>query len=255
MIAQPRRLRARCRGSRSAASHSCAAAAGSTVSGASSSATRSSSPAKAVIVATGSAALIPDIEGLRDARPWTNIEATTAKEVPPRLAVLGGGVVGVELSQAWSTLGSQVTLVHRGDRLIEREEPFASEQVRDGLARGRRRRPARSVRRQRHAQRRRHGRARRRHGARGRRGAGGLRPRARAPADIGLETIGLEAGGPLARRRRPPRARASTGCTRSATSTGASCSRTWGSTRGGSPPTRSSAARSSCARTAPARRA
>jgi dihydrolipoamide dehydrogenase len=87
----------------------------------------------AVIVATGSAALIPDIEGLGDARPWTNIEGTTAKAVPPRLVVLGGGVVGVELSQVWSTYGSQVTLVHRGDRLIEREEPFASEQVLGGL--------------------------------------------------------------------------------------------------------------------------
>jgi pyruvate/2-oxoglutarate dehydrogenase complex dihydrolipoamide dehydrogenase (E3) component len=87
----------------------------------------------AVVVATGSAALVPDIDGLRDARPWTNIEGTTAKAVPPRLAVLGGGVVGAELGQAWSTYGSQVTLVHRGDRLIEREEPFASEQVRDGL--------------------------------------------------------------------------------------------------------------------------
>ena len=53
--------------------------------------------------------------------------------MPPRLAVLGGGVVGVELSQAWSTYGSKVTLVHRGDRLIEREEPFASDQVRVGL--------------------------------------------------------------------------------------------------------------------------
>ena len=68
--------------------------------------------------------------------PWTNIEGTTAKHVPRRLAVLGGGVVGVELSQAWSTYGSQVTLVHRGDRLIEREEPFASEQIRDALVDG-----------------------------------------------------------------------------------------------------------------------
>ena len=99
---------------------------------------------EAVIVATGSAALIPDIEGLHEARPWTNIEATTAKQVPPRLAVLGGGVVGVELSQVWSTYGSQVTLVHRGDRLIEREEPFASDQVLDGLERERRRREARA---------------------------------------------------------------------------------------------------------------
>ena len=91
---------------------------------------------KAVVVATGSSATIPDVPGLRDAQPWTNIEATTAKEVPPRLLVLGGGVVGVEMAQAWSALGSQVTLVHRGERLIEREEPFAAEQVADALREG-----------------------------------------------------------------------------------------------------------------------
>jgi pyruvate/2-oxoglutarate dehydrogenase complex dihydrolipoamide dehydrogenase (E3) component len=91
---------------------------------------------KAVVVATGSSATIPDVPGLRDAQPWTNVEATTAKEVPPRLLVLGGGVVGVEMAQAWSALGSQVTLVHRGERLIEREEPFAAEQVADALRDG-----------------------------------------------------------------------------------------------------------------------
>ena len=53
----------------------------------------------------------PRVPGLAEAEPWTNIEATTAKEVPPRLFVLGGGVVGVEMAQAWSALGSQVTLV------------------------------------------------------------------------------------------------------------------------------------------------
>ena len=90
----------------------------------------------AVVVATGSAALIPDIDGLHDASPWTNIEATTAGEVPPRLVILGGGVVGVEMAQAWSGLGSAVTLVHRGERLIEREEPFAGEQVLEALRDG-----------------------------------------------------------------------------------------------------------------------
>ena len=84
---------------------------------------------RAVVIATGSAAAIPPVPGLADASPWTNIEATTSKRVPPRLAILGGGVVGVEMAQAWSTLGTRVTLVHRGDRLIEREERFASEQV------------------------------------------------------------------------------------------------------------------------------
>jgi pyruvate/2-oxoglutarate dehydrogenase complex dihydrolipoamide dehydrogenase (E3) component len=87
----------------------------------------------AVIVATGSAALVPDIPGLREARPWTNIEATTASAAPPRFAILGGGVVGVEMAQAWAALGSKVTLVHRGDRLIEREEPFASAQILEAL--------------------------------------------------------------------------------------------------------------------------
>jgi dihydrolipoamide dehydrogenase len=88
---------------------------------------------RAVVVATGSAAAIPDVPGLADASPWTNIEATTAKHVPERLAILGGGVVGVEMAQAWSSLGSRVTLVHRGQRLIEREEPFAGEQVETAL--------------------------------------------------------------------------------------------------------------------------
>jgi dihydrolipoamide dehydrogenase len=91
---------------------------------------------QAVVVATGSAALIPDIDGLRDARPWTNIEATTAKEAPARLAILGGGVVGVEMAQAWSAFGTKVTLVHRGDRLSEREEPFAGAQVLEALEEG-----------------------------------------------------------------------------------------------------------------------
>jgi dihydrolipoamide dehydrogenase len=90
---------------------------------------------RAVVVATGSTAVIPDIPGLRAAKPWTSRNATTAHEVPPRFGILGGGVVGVEMAQAWGALGSNVTLVHRGTRLLEREEPFASEQVRESLSR------------------------------------------------------------------------------------------------------------------------
>jgi pyruvate/2-oxoglutarate dehydrogenase complex dihydrolipoamide dehydrogenase (E3) component len=88
---------------------------------------------KAVVVATGSSPLIPPIDGLREAKPWTNREATTAKEVPGRLAILGGGVVGVEMAQAYSSLGSDVTLIERGDRLVAREEPFASDDVEQSL--------------------------------------------------------------------------------------------------------------------------
>jgi pyruvate/2-oxoglutarate dehydrogenase complex dihydrolipoamide dehydrogenase (E3) component len=88
---------------------------------------------RAVVVATGTAPAMPPIDGLREARIWTNREATIAKQVPGRLTVLGGGVVGVELAQAWSSLGSEVTLIEAAERLLAREEPFASKDVEDAL--------------------------------------------------------------------------------------------------------------------------
>jgi dihydrolipoamide dehydrogenase len=88
---------------------------------------------KAVVVATGSAAALPPIDGLEEVKPWTNRLGTTAKTVPGRLVVLGGGVVAAELAQAWSSLGSEVTLLEAGDRLLGREEPFAADQVEDAL--------------------------------------------------------------------------------------------------------------------------
>jgi dihydrolipoamide dehydrogenase len=90
---------------------------------------------RAVVVATGTTAAVPPIDGLAEARPWTNRDATTAGEVPDRLLVLGGGVVGAELAQAWSSLGSNVALVEAADRILATEEPFASEQVSAGLER------------------------------------------------------------------------------------------------------------------------
>jgi pyruvate/2-oxoglutarate dehydrogenase complex dihydrolipoamide dehydrogenase (E3) component len=89
---------------------------------------------RAVVVATGSVAEIPPIDGLREAKPWTNRDATTATEVPGRLAVLGGGVAGVELAQAWRSLGSRVALVEGLDRVIATEEPFASDLVAESLS-------------------------------------------------------------------------------------------------------------------------
>jgi dihydrolipoamide dehydrogenase len=88
---------------------------------------------RAVVVATGTEPAIPPIEGLADAEPWGNEEATTAKRVPRRLLVLGGGGVGVELAQAWSTLGSSVALVEAAERILPGEEPFASDEVAEGL--------------------------------------------------------------------------------------------------------------------------
>jgi pyruvate/2-oxoglutarate dehydrogenase complex dihydrolipoamide dehydrogenase (E3) component len=88
---------------------------------------------RAVVLATGSGAAMPPIPGLREANPWTNREVTTAKAVPESLLVLGGGVVGVEMAQAYSSLGARVTIVEALERLIAGEEEFASEQVREAL--------------------------------------------------------------------------------------------------------------------------
>ncbi len=87
----------------------------------------------AVVIAVGTAAAFPPIPGLAEVGAWSNREMTTAKEVPGRLLVLGGGVVGVEMAQAWSWLGSHVTLLEAADRLIFHEEPVASDAVRAGL--------------------------------------------------------------------------------------------------------------------------
>ncbi|HVY96256.1 MAG TPA: FAD-dependent oxidoreductase [Solirubrobacterales bacterium] len=84
---------------------------------------------RAVVLATGSAAAVPPIEGLDSVPTWNNREATTAERVPESLVVLGGGPVGSELSQAWAALGSRVTLIEGGERLLPREEPFAGEEV------------------------------------------------------------------------------------------------------------------------------
>jgi len=87
----------------------------------------------AVVVAVGSAAAMPPIPGLSEANPWTNREVTTAGVIPDRLIVLGGGVVGVEMAQAYATLGAQVTVIEGAERLLPREEPFAGEQLREAL--------------------------------------------------------------------------------------------------------------------------
>jgi pyruvate/2-oxoglutarate dehydrogenase complex dihydrolipoamide dehydrogenase (E3) component len=84
---------------------------------------------RAVVVATGTEAAVPPIPGLREARPWTNREAVTAKEVPPSLVVLGGGTVGVEMASAYASFGSRVMVIEAGPRVLAREEPFAGDEV------------------------------------------------------------------------------------------------------------------------------
>ncbi|MFF4235377.1 dihydrolipoyl dehydrogenase family protein [Actinomadura geliboluensis] len=87
----------------------------------------------AVAVCTGTRAALPDLAGLADVRPWTSREATSAARVPARLAVVGGGVVACEMATAWRALGSEVVQLVRGSRLLPRMEPFAGELVAHGL--------------------------------------------------------------------------------------------------------------------------
>jgi pyruvate/2-oxoglutarate dehydrogenase complex dihydrolipoamide dehydrogenase (E3) component len=88
----------------------------------------------AVVVATGSRATVPPIPGLADARPWTSRQATSLRSVPRRLAVIGGGVVACEMAHAVRGLGAdEVTMLVRGQGLLERMEPFAGELVTVGL--------------------------------------------------------------------------------------------------------------------------
>ncbi|MFN8113558.1 MAG: NAD(P)/FAD-dependent oxidoreductase [Solirubrobacterales bacterium] len=87
----------------------------------------------AVIVATGSGAAMPPIPGLDAVSAWTNREITTAKSPPASLVVLGGGVVGIEMAQAWSSLGTEVTVVEGFERILPREEEFAADEVASAL--------------------------------------------------------------------------------------------------------------------------
>ncbi|MBG6103933.1 dihydrolipoamide dehydrogenase [Micromonospora vinacea] len=86
----------------------------------------------AVVVATGSSALVPDIAGLREAAPWTSREAAAASEVPGRLAIIGGGVVASEMATAYTGLGSAVTVLAR-DGVLTLAEPFVGERVTQSL--------------------------------------------------------------------------------------------------------------------------
>ncbi|MEU1274757.1 NAD(P)/FAD-dependent oxidoreductase [Streptomyces sp. NPDC005799] len=88
----------------------------------------------AVAVCTGTDAVLPDLPGLAEVKPWTSRNATSAQEVPGRLVVVGGGVVATEMATAYQALGSKVTLLVRGKGLLPRMEPFAGELVAEALA-------------------------------------------------------------------------------------------------------------------------
>ena len=89
--------------------------------------------AEHIVIATGSQPLRPPIDGLDQVEVWTNREATTLREIPARAVMIGGSAVGVELGQFLARMGTRVTLIQRGPRLLDREEPRLGELVADRL--------------------------------------------------------------------------------------------------------------------------
>ncbi|MGH3102664.1 MAG: dihydrolipoyl dehydrogenase family protein [Gaiellaceae bacterium] len=86
-----------------------------------------------LVIATGSVPVIPPIEGLQDVEFWTNREATETMDVPESIIVLGAGAVGCELAQFFRRVGSDVTLVVRGDRLVPRVDASAGKLLLDAF--------------------------------------------------------------------------------------------------------------------------
>lgn len=80
---------------------------------------------RAMVVSNGGTAAIPPIPGLDGVDYWTNRQAAVPTEAPASLAVLGGGAIGVELGQGFARLGSKVTVIEAGPRVVALEEPEA----------------------------------------------------------------------------------------------------------------------------------
>lgn len=81
--------------------------------------------AKCIVIATGSSPFIPSIKGLQDTPFLTNESIFELEEIPESMAVIGGGPIGSELSQAFQRLGSRVSLIHAHEKLLNKEEPCA----------------------------------------------------------------------------------------------------------------------------------
>ncbi|MHA7295215.1 dihydrolipoyl dehydrogenase family protein [Arthrobacter sp. HLT1-21] len=80
-----------------------------------------------IVIATGTEAVIPPLEGIENITAWTNRETYTASTVPERAVIIGGSAVGVETATFLARFGVKVTLIHRGKRLIDREEARVGE--------------------------------------------------------------------------------------------------------------------------------
>ena len=88
-----------------------------------------------VVVATGSRSRVPPVPGIEAIHPWTNRDATLARELPRSLLVLGGGPTGCELAQVFVRFGVPTTIVQSGDRLAPTDHPRNSAAIAQALAR------------------------------------------------------------------------------------------------------------------------
>ena len=80
-----------------------------------------------IILATGSQPKVPEIDGLAEAEPWTNREATSTRKLPRSVVILGGGPMGVELAEFFVLFGVATTVVHSHERLIDKDHRRVSE--------------------------------------------------------------------------------------------------------------------------------
>jgi len=90
--------------------------------------------AGAVILAVGTNSRVPDLPGLAEAHPWTNVEGTSTRTMPRSLAILGAGPTGVELAQVYARYDVPVTLIHPRDRVHDKEHPLSSRLLGKALA-------------------------------------------------------------------------------------------------------------------------
>ena len=81
---------------------------------------------RAVVIATGTSPAVPTIAGLDGVKFWTNREAVKVEQLPESLVILGGGAIGVELSQVFARFGVKVSIIEGMNRVLAIEEPEAS---------------------------------------------------------------------------------------------------------------------------------